>query len=174
MGLTAIDLVFIVIILIFAIHCALKGFVSEAMSLAAVILGVLSAIFFFRSGAAFIRGSFMPEIKVIPEILAFLMIFFIAFIAIKMFEGMLKTIIQKIRLGGLDRTLGFIFGVAEGIIVVCLVLFIISILPFDSDRILGESFFAKGLLPFVMGMRKENPDVVAWAVEVTKGMFARV
>jgi membrane protein required for colicin V production len=175
MGLAAIDFVFIVIILIFALHCALKGFVSEVMSLAAVILGILSAIFFFRAGAEFIRESFIPEVKVIPEILAFIVIFFIAFIAVKLLEKMLKTVIEGIHLGGLNHVLGFIFGVAEGTIVVCLVLFVISILPFvDSDRILGESLFAAWLLPFVMGIREEASDMVAQAVETAKGMFARV
>jgi membrane protein required for colicin V production len=175
MGLAAIDIVFIAIILIFAVHCAMKGFVSEVMSLAAAILGILSAIFFFRAGAVLIRELFMPGIRVLPEILAFIVIFFITFIAIKLFGRMLKNVIEGIRLGGLDITLGFIFGVAEGIIVVCLVLFVISILPFiNTESILEKSFFAKLLLPFVTGISRDSPGVVATAVEAVKGIIARV
>jgi membrane protein required for colicin V production len=174
MDLAAIDYVFIVIILIFALHCALKGFVSEVMSLAAVIQGILSAIFFFRAGAEFIRESFIPEVKVIPEILAFIVIFFIVFFAVKLLEKMLKTVIEGIHLGAVNHALGFVFGVAEGIIVVCLVLFIISILPFDSDSILGGSLFAKLLLPFVMGIKEEASDLVASAAEEARGIIARV
>jgi membrane protein required for colicin V production len=171
----AIDIVFIVIILIFALHCAIKGFVSEVMSLAAAILGVLAAIFFFRAGAEFIRESFMPEIKVLPEILAFIVIFFIVFFAIKLFEKMLKTVIEGIHLGGLNHVLGFFFGVAEGVIVVCFLLFVLSILPFvNTDSILDGSFFAELLLPFVMGIREERSDTVALAAEAERRVSSRV
>ena len=162
MGIAAVDIVFIVIIFIFALHCAVKGFVSEVMSLAAVILGILSAIFFFRSGAAFIRETFMPGIMALPEILAFIVIFFIVFAVIKLLETMLKTIIEGIHLGTLNRVLGFIFGVAEGVIVVCLLLFVIYVQPFaDSARILNGSFFAELLLPFVIGIKEEAADRIA-------------
>jgi membrane protein required for colicin V production len=173
MGITAVDIVFIVIIFIFAMHCAVKGFVSEIMSLAAAILGILAAIFFFRAGAAFIRDSFIPGMQVLPEILAFIVIFFIVFAVIKLFEKMLKTIIEGIHLGGPDRVLGFIFGVGEGVIVVCLLLFLISVLPVNSDRILEGSFFAELLLPFIIGVKEETADMFA-AVALNRGMSARV
>ena len=175
MGLTAVDIVFIAVIFIFALHCGVKGFVREVMSLAAVILGVLSAIFFFRAGAVFIRDSFMPDVKTLPEVIAFIAIFFIVFVVIKLFEIMLKNIIEGIHLGGLDRFLGFIFGFAEGVIVVCLLLFLISVQTYvDSGRILEGSFFAELLLPYIMGIKQEAMDRIAPAIEATKGIFACV
>ena len=175
MGLVAIDIVFIVIIIIFALHCCVKGFISEVMSLAAAILGILSAIFFFRRGALYVRDTFMPDISVLPEIIAFVVIFLAVFAAVKILEIMLKTIIEGIHLGTPDRVLGLFFGFAEGIIIVCLLLFLISIQPFvDSARILEGSFFAELLLPFVMGIKEESVDRIAPAVEAAKGIFARV
>ena len=175
MGLAVIDIVFIGIIVLFSLHCAVRGFVKEVMSLAAVILGILLAIFFFRTGAEFIRDSFMPEVKTLPEIIAFIAIFFIVFSVVKLVEIMLKNIIEGIHLGGLDRVLGFIFGVAEGIIVVCLLLFVISVQSFfDSGRILEGSFFAELLLPVVMGIKEETVKNIAPTVEAAKRAVARV
>jgi membrane protein required for colicin V production len=74
----------------------------------------------------------------------------------------LKSIIEGIQLGGLDRLLGFVFGTVEGLVIVCLLLFLISIQPFiQPDTILGKSFFAKMLLPLIMGNREEQTEMVA-------------
>ena len=165
MNLAVIDFVFIGIIILFAMHCAVKGFVSEVMSLAAMTLGILSAIFFFRAGADFIRDKFMPEIKTLPEALAFIIIFLTVFAAVKLVEVMLKTIINGIRLGTLNRILGFIFGVAEGIVVICLLLFLINVLSFiDQNRILAGSFFAEWLMPFITGTQKEFSNMIAGGI----------
>ena len=175
MGLATVDIVFFGVIILFALHCCVKGFVSEVMSLAAAILGVLSAIFFFRKGALFIHDSFMPGIKILPEILAFAVLFLVTFVVVKVLGFMLKNIIEGIRLGWLDRVLGFIFGFAEGIVIVCLLLFLINIQPLvDSGSILDGSFFADLLLPFVIGIRKEAMDMIALAFECIEGVSARV
>ena len=143
MNLAAIDFIFIGILILFALHCAVKGFVSEIISLAAAILGILAAIFFFRAGAEFIRDKFMPGIKTLPEMISLIIIFLTVFAAIKLIGIMLKTIIEGIQLGALNRIFGFVFGIAEGIVVICLLLFLINVLPFiDQNHILAGSLFA--------------------------------
>jgi membrane protein required for colicin V production len=160
MGMTIIDIVFLGLIAVFSLRCALRGFISEVMSMAALVFGLLTAIFFFRAGAVIVREFFMPDVKVLPEIIAFVSLFMIVFIIVKILELVLKNVIEGIRLGGVDRFLGFIFGIAEGIIIVCLVLFVISVVPFiNSESILGESFFARILLPFVFG-RNDGQDIL--------------
>jgi membrane protein required for colicin V production len=72
------------------------------------------------------------------------------FILIKILELMLKEIVEGIKLGGADRFLGIIFGLAEGIIAVSLILFVMKIQPlFDPAPILNKSVFAEILLPFI-------------------------
>ena len=162
MGITVIDIVFIVIILIFAVACAIKGFIKEVMSLIAAILGIVTAIIFFKAAALFLRESFMGDIKIIPEIIAFAVIFLVVFGFIKIIQLLLKGIIDGIHLGGLDHFLGFLFGCLEGVVVVCLLLFVITVIPFvDSDKILEGSFFAKFLLPFITGKQIEIEGMIA-------------
>jgi len=165
-----IDIIFIVIISIFALYCGVRGFVTAVMSLAAAILGSLSAIFLFRAGAEFLRESFMGDIRILPEILAFIVIFFIVFGIIKLLQIMLNKIIEGISLGGLDRVLGFIFGIAQGLIAICLLIFLLSIQPFfDPDPILGESFFVELLLPFIIGTQRDIADMIAGGVSPAGG-----
>ena len=90
--------------------------------------------------------------KTIPEILAFIALFLIVFLVIKLLEIMLKGIINEIKLGGADRFLGIIFGFAEGLAVISLILFVVRIQPlFDPSSILSDSFFARLLLPLITG-----------------------
>jgi len=161
MGLAVIDVVFLIIIAIFALRCALRGIVGEIMSMAALILGILAAIFFFRKTAELIRGKFIPDVKALPEIVAFIMDFIIVFAVIKILETILKDIIERIQLGGPDRFLGFFLGIAEGLVIICLLLFLITVQPFvESDLLLEGSFFADKLMPYIIGTRKELESVV--------------
>jgi len=161
MKIAIIDIIFLAIIAIFSLRSAIRGFISELLSMAAFILGFLSAIFFFRKAALIIRDRFLPEMKTLPEIISFVAIFLIVYAAIKLIELMLKEIIEGIKLNGPDHFLGFIFGFAEGVLVVCLLLFFINIQPFyPSGQILQGSFFADILLPFIMGTRREALDSV--------------
>ncbi|GHV94151.1 colicin V biosynthesis protein [Spirochaetia bacterium] len=157
MNFAVIDIIFIALIVIFTLRCALKGFIGELMSMASIVLGLLAALYFYKNGGGFIREKFMPELQIIPEIIAFIALFLIVFITIKILEAVLKGIIEGIRLGTADRFLGIFFGLVEGIIVVSLVLFVISIQPlFDPKPVLEKSFFAKMLLPLITGNGGNN------------------
>jgi len=157
MNIAILDVVFIGIIIVFTLQCGSQGFVSKLMSMAALIFGLVAAIFFFRWGGDIIREQFMPEVKILPEVIAFAMLFLIVFAVFRIVEVVLKTFVEKIKLSSVDRFLGVIFGLAEGAIVVCLLLFLISIQPFfDSDSLLKGSFFAELLLPFLTGNKLEE------------------
>ena len=170
MDIAVIDIVFVVIIAVFTLRCAVRGFVSELMSMAALIGGLLTAIFFFRRGADIVRDRLLPGIKILPEIIAFILLFLIVFGVIKMFEIMLKEIIEGIQFGGADRFLGIIFGFGEGLVFVCLLLFVINTQPFFNPWfLLRGSFFAEKLMPFIFGNKREALDSVVWLTKKMKG-----
>ncbi|MDR1058194.1 MAG: CvpA family protein [Treponema sp.] len=153
---TVIDIVFGVIIILFVVRCAIKGFITEVLTMASWVLGILAAVLFFETGAALIRTSLLPslrDIQVLPEIMAFAAIFIIIFIVFKIIAGILKGILEGIRLGGLDLFLGIVFGLIEGAAVVGLILFVLTIQPlFNVSSLLNNSFFARFLLPMLPGL----------------------
>jgi len=175
MGLAVIDIVFLIVIAIFALRCALRGIVGELMSMAALVLGLLAAIFTFRKTAELIRGKFIPDIKALPEIISFTVVFLAVFAVIKILETILKDIIDRIQLGGLDRFLGFFLGIAEGLVIVCLLLFLILVQPFvEPDLLLKDSLFADILMPYIIGTKKELEGVVLLFNEPAGGGFTGV
>ncbi|MDR0589596.1 MAG: CvpA family protein [Spirochaetaceae bacterium] len=149
-GLEPIDIIFIALVLILVIRCALRGFIEEVLSMASVVMGVLAAVFFYKNGGIFIRERYLENVGVIPEILAFVILFLIPFVGIRIVEHIIKDIVVKVNLGGLDRFLGILFGLLEGITLISLVLFVIDIQPlFDKNLLLEKSFFARFLLPVI-------------------------
>jgi len=150
MNLAIIDIIFIVLIVLFMIRCYLRGFITEVLSMAAVVLGLITALYFYKNGGEFISESFMPDHKAFSQVVSFILLFLIVFILVKLIESLILSIIEGIQLGGADRVLGFIFGFAEGLVVVCLVLFVLVIQPlFNPEAILSDSFFASTLLPLI-------------------------
>ncbi|MDR1100560.1 MAG: CvpA family protein [Treponema sp.] len=147
-----IDIIFVVLAILLAVRCYLRGFLGELMSMGAFVLGVLAALFFYENGGEFIRKKFMPDMEIIPRILAFIALFLIVFLLVKILGSILKEIIEGIKLGGVDRILGAVFGLVEGVIVISLILFVLSIQPlFDSNPMLDKSVFARILLPHITG-----------------------
>jgi membrane protein required for colicin V production len=145
-------MVFLGLIGLFMIRCYLKGFISELLSMAAVVLGLLASLFFYKNGADFLRDKYMHDLKVFPEIIAFIALFIIVFVIVKLFEIVLKDVIEGVRLKGADHFLGIVFGLAEGLAVVSLILFLLRIQPlFDPSPLLADSFFARILLPLITG-----------------------
>jgi membrane protein required for colicin V production len=166
MKLAIIDIVFIVLILILVFRCALRGFVKEVLSMASLVLGILTAVLFYKPGAAFVRTKILADVQVLPELIAFVALLAIVFIAIKLLEHIIQDIISRVNLGGLDQALGFVFGLLEGLLLVCVILFIIDIQPlFNPESLLAGSFFAKLLSPLVGELRLPVPDLSGvWGV----------
>jgi len=147
-----IDIIFLALIALLMIRCYLKGIISELLSMAAIVLGVLSAVFFFKNGAVYLKENYFPELAVtITEILSFIAIFLVVFIIVKLLEGLLKGIVKGIKLGSADKLLGLIFGFAEGVAVVSLIIFALLLIKpiYDPSALLSKSFIAELLLPLI-------------------------
>ena len=155
MNFSAIDFIFLGLIGLFMIRCFLKGFVSEILSMAAVVLGLLTALFLHKNGGEFLRSQFWPGLEVIPEIAAFIILFVFVSLVIKIIEKMLVNIINNVSLSGVNSFLGLIFGLVEGIVLVSLILLLLKIQPlFDSSSLLSNSFFARLILPLIAGKER--------------------
>jgi membrane protein required for colicin V production len=132
------------------IRCFLKGLISELLTMAALVMGILASLFLYKNGADYLRENIWPDMEIVPEVVSFIVIFLLVFIIVKLLELLLKGIVQGIRLGSADKFLGLIFGFIEGIAVVGLVLFVLNIQPlFDQTAILSNSFFANHLMPLI-------------------------
>ena len=145
-----IDLIFAILLGLLIIRGYVRGFITELLSWAGLVLGILAAVFFHPAGAAYIRTKTMEDVRFVPEILAFIGIFLIVMLVSKILKRMLKDVVTGSNLGKLDKILGAAFGFAEGIAAASLVLFVLSVLQpiFTGLKpLIDDSIFAQILLP---------------------------
>ena len=144
-----VDIVFALIILLAMIRGAIRGFVTEFLSMASIILGVAAAVLFSKPLASAFQGFLGESMWV--RVIAFLGLFVAGYLAVKLVEGLLHKGIEKLNLNKLDRVLGLLLGLLEGVLVVSVAIFLFYVQPFfDVSGLLDGSYFVKLILPFLV------------------------
>ncbi|TVR03937.1 MAG: CvpA family protein [Spirochaetaceae bacterium] len=147
MDFVAIDIVFTIILLFTTLRAALRGFVQEVLSAAAVILGIAAAVLFSGLVAELLEATFGRSIW--SQVVAFLAIFLVVYLVVKLSERALRNLVEQIHLESLDHALGLFLGLVEGILIVFVLILLIQVQPVLSpSRVLDGSVFARFLVPF--------------------------
>jgi membrane protein required for colicin V production len=161
------DWIFVVVLALLGVRCMIKGFVSEVLSVAAILVGLLAGLFLYKAAGQLLVGWGLPATpQLLPAILGFAAVFLLAFLVVKLIERLLREGIEAAELGGVDRVLGLVLGLAEGLLLVSLVLVAMSLLEpalksiAGYQKLLSGSFFARFLLPLI------GPEVA----KATQGM----
>jgi membrane protein required for colicin V production len=137
----ALDIVFAVIMLVAVIRCVYRGFITEIHSVAALIAGVVVAILLAKPVARLLEEHI--GIANWTTVVAFLAVFLTVYIVVKISEGLIHRIFEKLQLDRLDRALGFFLGIIEGILIIGVIVFALEIQPFfDVTELLEESYIA--------------------------------
>jgi membrane protein required for colicin V production len=168
------DWIFIVVLVLMGIRCMVRGFVAEVLSVAALLVGLLAALVFYKSAAALlVSWGLAAQPAALPGILGFGAVFLVGFLIMKFIERLIKEGIEAAELGGVDRALGLVLGLAEGLLLISIVLVAMSILEpaFKSvpgyAKLLQGSAFARFILPIVgpevvkatQGIKPEVPEL---------------
>lgn len=141
MNIVAFDIVSLIILLILAIRVTFRGFVAEIMSMASVLVGIIIAVIFTHPVSLLLQGYIGESFW--NTVIAFLGLFLISYLIIKLFESSLNSLIEKVQLEKLDQSLGFFLGLIEGFLFVVILVFILRVQPFfEIDKFLENSFSA--------------------------------
>lgn len=143
-----IDVVFLLIIFLFAVLAGINGFLNEFFGKAAPVVAVWVALILYKP-LVFPIQQYVKNMTV-SVILSFTLIFVMAFIVVKLLQSMMKNIFGGEIFIQLDRFLGFLFGIIEGFAIVCVILILLRIQPwFSVTSILERSIFDSMLNTFV-------------------------
>jgi len=160
-----IDVIFIVLISLLIIHGFFKGLIAAIFSWACLILGIWAAVLLFPAGGAYIREHIMADVRIVPELLAFVAIFLLIVICVKLVERILRTVIEGAHLGTVNRILGAVFGVVEGFALAMIIIFVLGVQPlFDASAIIYNSVIAQFLLPFLRYLPDRAQEIVETTV----------
>lgn len=139
---TTLDIILLVLILFFIIKAAIRGLVDEFFGIATFIFGAYLAIRLAPKLKPYLASNMNPTLA---NILAFLILFIVFFLITKILQIIIKSIFSGQILSSLDHALGFIYGAAEGIVLVIIVLSVMSAFQpwIDTASLRENSFFGK-------------------------------
>ncbi len=142
MNLAVFDVIGILVLLAAGVRCAFKGFVAEFLSALAIITGLAAAVI-FTATLSDVLSPYLGETLWTP-IIAFLLIFLIGYVLIKIVESTLHRIIERVELEKLDQALGFFLGLIEGFLFLALLVFVLQLQTvIEIGPFLEESFLAR-------------------------------
>ncbi|MGJ8584598.1 MAG: CvpA family protein [Marinosulfonomonas sp.] len=126
------------VIVVSAILAYSRGFVREAMSIAGWIAAAVLAFIFAPRVEPLIReipviNEFLGESCELSIIAAFAAVFGLSLVVVSIFTPLFSSAVQRSALGGLDQGLGFLFGVARGLLLVAIALVVYDRVVLDES-----------------------------------------
>jgi membrane protein required for colicin V production len=144
----ALDLAIITVIALSAVFAFARGFVREALSIAAWVgAGAITLYGFNNVYAVIVRFVTTP---LLADLIAGAGLFVISLIVLTMLTGYVARFVEGSALSPIDRTLGLIFGLVRGVVLVSLAYLVVDVALPQNDRppwikeAKSERFLAKG------------------------------
>ncbi|MDO5647282.1 CvpA family protein [Paracoccus sp. (in: a-proteobacteria)] len=124
-GFTIIDAVVAGVIVLSAILAWSRGFVRESLAILGWIAAAVLAFLFApvvrpMLGQLPVLGGTLQESCELATIAAFAAVFALALVVFSIITPLFSSVVQRSALGGIDQGMGFMFGVARGILLVAI------------------------------------------------------
>ncbi|MBY4891525.1 CvpA family protein [Rhodobacteraceae bacterium N5(2021)] len=124
------------VIVISAILAYARGFIREVMSIVGWVAAAFIAFIFAPNALPLISeipmlGDFIGESRELGILASFAIVFVVALVVVSIFTPLLSSVVQRSALGGIDAGLGFLFGVARGVLLV-----VVALIAYE--RIVGD------------------------------------
>lgn len=145
------DIIFCILFLWSIYRGFTKGFIIQLAKLAALLLGILGAIYFSDFTADFITEKFHYSNQYLP-VIAFAITFVIIVIVIQLTARYFNKLIEEGTLGTINRILGVLFSIVKMAFIISIVLVLFNKMNnkynFMSEETKQESYLYKPLSGF--------------------------
>jgi membrane protein required for colicin V production len=144
----ALDFAIIAVVALSAIFAFARGFVREVLSIIAWVGAALITLY----GFAYAYGTIIRFVTtpLLADLIAGAGLFVVSLIVLTLLTGYIARFVSSSALSPVDRTLGLIFGLARGVVLVSLAYLVVDISLPQNDRpswikeAKSERFLAKG------------------------------
>jgi len=128
----AVDLIIIAILLVSALVAFSRGFLRELLSVTGWVGAIFATLYGFSYAKPYARQWISTDI--LADATAGLAIFIATLIALTLISNVLTGQVRDSALGAMDRSLGFLFGLFRGVIIVCFAYLLVAwILPKEEQ-----------------------------------------
>ncbi|MHA7849698.1 CvpA family protein [Roseovarius sp.] len=163
-GFTIIDGVVALVIVLSALLAYSRGLVREALAIAGWIVAGILAFMFAPQVEPLVKevpvvGDFIADSCELSMIGAFAVVFAVALIVASLITPLFSSLVQRSALGGLDQGLGFLFGVARGVLLVAIAYFVYeTVITSQSIAIVDDSRSARVFSQMTGKIEDGNPE----------------
>ncbi len=152
----AVDYVLIGIIAVSTLISLLRGFLREILSLVTWILAGALALMFTPQMASLLESTI--EIPALRAVVAFVVLFVVVLILGGVVSYLINQVVKKNGLSGADRVLGLIFGLARGLVIVVVLVFLVGLTPMAQDEWWSGSMLVDALSRTTGWLERFLPD----------------
>jgi membrane protein required for colicin V production len=132
MPLTLLDIGLLVVMLISGILAMVRGFMREILSIAAWVIAAGVTLFGYARAETYVKQYITNDL--IAKLVAIGGVFLITLLVISILTVKISDLVLDSRVGALDRSLGFVFGLARGLIIMVVAyLFFVWLVPANSQ-----------------------------------------
>src|SRR5437763_8174718 len=161
MPITWLDMILIAVMLVSALLAMIRGFMREVLSIAAWLIAALVTLYSFSKLLTVAKTYFNNDIVAYAIVIGgtFLGTLLVVSVITVRFSDM----VLDSRVGALDRTMGFLFGLARGLVIVVVAfLFFAWLVPDRSQpewiRTAKSRVVLQGTGDWLMSMLPDDPD----------------
>lgn len=156
---TIFDYAVLVIIGLSIILSVMRGLVAEVLSIA----GWVAAFFVAKTYTSEILPMMPLDIPTesLRVLAAFLVLFLATLLVATLLTIALSAILKKIGLGWLNRLLGALFGIARGLLIVCIIVFLAGLTDIPKDARWRNAMFSAPIEAMVINMLPWLPENIA-------------
>jgi membrane protein required for colicin V production len=161
MPITLLDIVLLVVMLISALLAMVRGFMREILSIAAWVLAAVATLYFYSRllpvAKQYVNNDIVAGVAVVAGV------FLGTLLIVTIITVRISDMILDSRVGALDRTLGFLFGLARGLIIVVVAfLFFTWLVPDRSQpdwiKTAKSRVVLQGTGQWLMSMLPDDPE----------------
>ncbi len=162
MPITLLDILLLVVMLISGLLAMIRGFMREILSIAAWAISAVAAIYFASRLAPIVKSNI--NVGDTPaNAIAAAAVFLVVLLLVSIITVRISDMILDSRVGALDRTLGFLFGLGRGLIIVVVAfLFFAWLVPDRSQPEWVKSAKSRVVLQstgqWLMSMLPDDPE----------------
>lgn len=178
-GFTIIDGIVAVVVVLSALLAYSRGLVREAMAIAGWVAAAVLAFIFAPQVEPLVKET--PVIRdlvgdscELAIIVAFAAVFAVALIVMSFLTPLFSSLVQRSALGGVDQGLGFLFGVARGILLVAIAFFVYdTVVTAQTYTIVDESRSAEVFAQMTDQIEDQAPEqALGWITQQYEELVA--
>jgi membrane protein required for colicin V production len=161
MPITLLDIALIAVMLVSGILAMVRGFMREVLSIIAWVLAAAATLYSYSKLLPFAKQYFNNDIVAAVAVIGG--VFLLTLVVVSILTVRLSDMVLDSRVGALDRTLGFLFGLARGLVIVVVAfLFFTWLVPDRSQPDWVKNAKSRVVLTgtgqWLMSMLPEDPE----------------